>query len=153
MEEMMDLRKRLESDLHQAMRENNEITKNTIRIVLSSLKLAEVEKGHTFDEQEILSVIQKELKIRAESIEEYTRGSRQDLIDKTRQEITVLEKYLPAQLSDTELLKLIDDMIKEVDAKLPSDMGKVMKTVLPLVQGQASADRVSKLVKSRLTRD
>src|SRR5574340_1304068 len=80
MEADMDLRKRLETDLYQAMRENNEIAKNTIRIVLSSLKLAEVEKGHAFDEQEILSVIQKELKMRSESIEEFKRGGRLDLV-------------------------------------------------------------------------
>lgn len=149
----MDLRKRLETDLYQAMRENNEIAKNTIRIVLSSLKLAEIEKGHAFDEQEILNVIQKEIKMRSESIEEFKRGGRTDLVEKTQHEAAVLEKYLPAQMSDAELIALIDAAIKEVGAKLPSDMGKVMKAVLPQVQGKAPADRVSKLVKTRLTQE
>lgn len=149
----MDIRKRLETDLYQAMRENNEIVKNTIRIVLSSLKLAEIEKGHDFDEQEILSVILKELKMRSESIEEFTRGGRLDLVEKTKSEAAVLEKYLPAPMSDDELIALIDAAIKSIGAVSPSDMGKVMKTVLPQVQGKAPADRISKLVKSRLVQE
>jgi uncharacterized protein YqeY len=149
----MELRKRLETDLYKALRENNEVAKNTIRIVLSSLKLAEVEKGHAFDDPEIQGVIQKELKMRSESIEEFTRGSRLDLVEKTRQEAAILENYLPAQLSDAELLSLIDSQITALSAKQASDMGKVMKAVLPLVQGRAPSDRVSKLVKSRLSQE
>ncbi len=149
----MELRKQLETDLYQAMRDKDETVKNTIRFVFSSLKLAEIEKGHAFDDSEILSIIQKEIKMRAESIAEFTKGSRQDLIDKAKKESQVLENYLPKQLSDSDLIILIDRAIAEVSAQTPSDMGKVMKIVLPQVQGQASADRISKLVRSRLTKE
>ncbi len=149
----MELRRQLETDLYQSMRDKDEIARNTIRIVLSSLKLAEVEKGHTIDDAEIQGIIQKEIKMRAESIAEFTKGNRQDLVDKAKLETQVLEKYLPKQMSDDELLKLIDRAIGEVGAQSPADMGKVMKSVLPLVQGQASADRISKLVRSRLIKE
>lgn len=149
----MELRKQLETDLYQAMRDKDETVKNTIRFVLSSLKLAEIEKGHAFDDSEILSIIQKEIKMRAESIAEFTKGGRQDLIDIAKKESRVLENYLPKQLSDADLIILIDRAIAEVSAQTPSDMGKVMKIVLPQVQGQASADRISKLVRSRLTEE
>ena len=149
----MELRKQLVTDLYQAMRDKNELEKNTIRIILSSLKLAEIEKGHAFDDSEILSIIQKEIKMRTESIAEFTKGNRQDLIDKANDETKILEKYLPRQLSDDELTKIIDQAIVDVDAQSPSDMGKVMKIVLPLVQGQASADRISKLVRARLIKE
>lgn len=91
--------------------------------------------------------------MRAESIAEFTKGGRQDLIDKAKQESQVLENYLPKQLSDSDLIILIDRAIAEVSAQAPSDMGKVMKIVLPQVQGQASADRISKLVRSRLIKE
>ena len=149
----MDLRKRLESDLYQSMRDNDAVAKNTIRMVLTSLKLAEVEKGHAFDESEIMGIIQKELKMRSESMNEFDKGNRQDLVEKTRKEMAVLEKYLPKQLTDEELLVIIDKVIKDTGASLSSDMGKVMKLVLPILQGKAPADRVSKLVKSRLTKE
>ena len=149
----MDLRGRLESELHTAMRENDEIGKNTIRMVLSSLKLGEVEKGHAFSDDEILGVIQKELKIRSESMEEYSRGGRPDLVEKTRREVAVLEKFLPVQMNDEELSSIIIAAIQATGARLPSDMGKVMKVVLPQVQGKAPADRVSKLVRAMLVKE
>jgi uncharacterized protein YqeY len=149
----MDLRGRLESELHAAMREKPEIGRNTIRMYLSSLKLGEVEKGHAFSDDEILGVIQKELKIRSESMEEYSRGGRPDLVDKTHQEVAILEKFLPAQMSDEELLAIIAEAIQATDAKLPADMGKVMKIVLPQVQGKAPADRVSRLVRTMLVKE
>lgn len=148
----MELRKQLENDLYQAMRAKDETVKNTVRIVLSSLKLSEVEKGHALDDAEIQSVIQKEIKMRAESIAEFTKGGRQDLIEKAKEEAAILEKYLPKQLGDDELIGLIDRVIVEVGAQTASDMGRVMKSVLPLVHGQASSDRVSVLVKARLTK-
>jgi len=149
----MDLRERLESELHAAMRENNEIGRNTIRMVLSSLKLGEVEKGHSFSDDEILGVIQKELKIRSESLDEYSRGGRPDLVEKTRQEVAILEKFLPVQMNDAELTTIIAEAIQATGAALPSDMGKVMKIVLPQVQGKAPADRVSKLVRAMLVKE
>jgi len=149
----MELRKQLETDLYQAMKDKNETAKNTIRIVLSSLKLAEIEKGHTFDDAEIQAIIQKEIKMRSESIAEFAKGNRQDLIEKANDETKILERYLPKQLSDVELTAMVDQAIAEVQAQSPSDMGKVMKIVLPLVHGQASADRISKLVRARLTKE
>jgi len=90
--------------------------------------------------------------MRAESIAEFTKGGRQDLIEKAKEEAAILEKYLPKQLDDDALTEMIDRVIAEVGAQTASDMGRVMKSVLPLVHGQASSDRVSNLVKARLTK-
>lgn len=146
----MELRQQLETALHQSMKDHNDLAKNTIRLILSSVKLSEIDKGRTFEDSEILTVLQKELKIRQESIEEYRKGGRTDLIEKAEGEILVLNTFLPKQLSDTELIEEVKKAIAEVSAQSPADMGMVMKVIIPRLQGKVSSDRISHTVRSLL---
>jgi len=147
---MSSLKQKIESDLLENMRSKNEVGKNTLRMLLSSIKLFEIEKSTTIDDIGVLSLIQKELKSRRDSINDFQKGNRQDLVDSTMSEIIFLETYLPNQLSDQEIEKIVVAAIEEVSASTPSDMGKVMKIVLPRTTGQAPSDRVGKIVRDIL---
>ena len=147
----MTLKQQLEQDLLDCMRKKDEIGRNTLRMIIAAIKLFEVEKGTPIDDQSLSNIIQKEIKIRRDSIVEFEKGKRDDLIESTNKEIVFLEKYLPKQLSDLEIEALIKVTIAEVGAKAPSDMGKVMKAALPKLAGQASSDRVSRIVKNQLS--
>jgi uncharacterized protein YqeY len=146
----MDLKATLESDLKAAMRTNDEIGRRTIRMVLAAIKLAEIEKGLKLEEPALLAIVQKEIKSRNESISDAERANRPDLIQDNLAEIQILETYLPKQMDESELRTLIQSVITELGATGPADMGKVIKTVLPKVQGRAPNDRVSLLVRQFL---
>lgn len=130
----MNLRENLESTMHEAMRNKDDITRDTIRMVFSALKQVEVETRKPVDDQSILAILQKEVKIRTETISELALSDRKDLVEKAKAEISILEKFLPAQLSDEDLASIIDNVMKELSASSPADMGKIMKTVLPMVR-------------------
>lgn len=147
----MSLRNDLEQTMHEAMRKKDDLTRDTIRLVFSSIKQVEVETRKTLEDVDILSILQKEVKIRKETISELGESDRPDLVQKAKSEIAILEKFLPAQLSDMEITILANQVIQEVSAKNPADMGKVMKTLLPLVKGQAPSDRISRIVKQLLS--
>ncbi len=149
---MMDTKEKLQSELKEALRSGNNVRKSTIRMAMSSIKMAEVEKGSALDEPSLISIIQKEIKIRQESIQDAKNADRQDLIDSNQSEINVLEFFLPKQLSEEELREMTIKVITEVQASTPTDMGKVMKSLLPRVQGRAPNDQVSRLVRQLLTK-
>lgn len=140
-----------EEALHDAMRNKDETAKNTYKILLSSIKMVEIEKGISADDALIQTILQKEIKMRRESINEFQKGGRADLIKLAETEISLLEKFLPAQMSDEDIKKLAAEAIKETGAALLSDMGKVMKVLVPKLAGQASADRISAAVRSLLS--
>jgi len=146
----MSLRRQLEETMHNAMRAKDDQTRDTIRMVFSSIKQLEVESRSVLDDSEILSILQKEVKIRNETISELSNSNRSDLIEKAKAEIEILSKFLPAQLTDEELSEIAKKTIVEVSASNPSDMGKVMKALLPAVKGRAQPDRVSRIVKDIL---
>jgi uncharacterized protein YqeY len=152
MELYMDapLKIKLNDLLHESMKAKDEVTKDTIRLVLTSLKLSEVEKKQEMDDAGILALIQKEIKSRHEAIADFKKGNRVDLVTRAEAEIKVLEQFLPKQLSDDELKVIVSSAIAEVGAASMADMGKVMKVVIPKVQGQASSDRISAFVKEHL---
>jgi len=150
-ESAMNLRQKLENSLHDAMRNRDDIARDTIRMVFSSIKLAEVESRNTLDDPAIITILQKEVKVRKETISDLKGTDRNDLVDKALTEIKTLEKFLPDQLSDEEIFVLARKVVNELSATGPSDMGKVMKTLLPLIQGQAAPDRVSQIVKQILS--
>lgn len=146
----MELKLKLESDLHDAMRSGDEVKKSSIRMVIAAIKLAQVEKGSPLDDQAILGLLQKEIKSRKESIADAEKANRPNLIAAAQAEIAILEGYLPAQMPLEELASLVQAAIQEVGASLPSDMGKIMKLLLPRVQGRAANDQVSQLVRQLL---
>lgn len=147
----MSLRNDLEQTLHEAMRTKDDLTRDTIRLVFSSIKQAEVETRKTLQDQDILSILQKEVKIRKETISELSESNRPDLIQKAESEIAILDKFLPVQLSDEEITTLVNQVMQEIGATNLADMGKVMKLLLPLVKGRAPSERVSLIVKQLLS--
>lgn len=140
----------LEAALKDAIRAKDTVRKNTLRLVLSAIKEAEVLKQAKLDDAAILSILQKEVKLRKESIADAKKAGRDDLIQESNNEIKILEEYLPAAMSDEELESLVNDAIAESGASSPSDMGNVMKVVLPRVQGRADGGQVSQIVRQKL---
>jgi len=146
----MDLKTSLENDLKDAMRSNDEVKRRTLRMVLSAVKLSEIEKGAKLEEALIIAILQKEIKGRNEAISDAERANRPDLISENQAEIRVLETYLPKQMEESELRALIQSVILEIGATGTADMGKVIKAVFPKVQGRAPNDRVSAIVRQLL---
>jgi uncharacterized protein YqeY len=147
---MTTLKQQIESDLLESIRSKDEVGKNTLRMLLSAMKLYEIDKSSKIDDSGVLNLIQKEIKTRRESIVDFEKGKRQDLVDSSQLEVAFLEKYLPKQLSDSEIEEIVNQAINEVNAVTMSDMGKVMKVVLPRTSGLASSDRVSLKVRELL---
>jgi uncharacterized protein YqeY len=146
----MELKLKLENDLKDAMRSGDDVKKGSIRMVIAAIKLAQVEKGNLLDDQAIVGLIQKEIKSRKESIADAEKANRPDLIGAAQAEIKALEAYLPAQMTQEELTALAQAAIIESGAVLPNYMGKVMKLLIPQVQGKAPNDQISRTVRQLL---
>jgi uncharacterized protein len=137
----------IESDFKQAMKDKNEITLNTLRMFKSAVKNKEIEKKvKSLSEDELFEVIQKQIKQRRDSVVDFKKGNREDLVTKELNEISVLERYLPKQLTEQELKDLVGTIIQSVGAKTKADMGKVMKEVLSQTKGKADGKMVSSIV-------
>lgn len=147
----MELKQKIESALKDAMRTGNEIRKRTLRLIIASIKNAEIDRGSALDDSGVLGIIQKEVKIRKEALEGAEQAHREDLKEMTLAEIKILEEFLPTQLGEEELMQLVIEAIEETQAKNPTDTGKVMKVLMPKIQGRAPGDQVSKLVREQLT--
>lgn len=143
----MDTRQKLENDLKEAIRSGDDMRKQNIRMIMSAVKLIEVEKGTRLDELEILGIIQKELKSRHEARLDAEKANRPDLIQQAETEIQFIETFLPRQLSENELDTLVNETIRETGATGPGDIGRVMKAVMPKIQGRASGNQVSQAVR------
>ncbi len=146
----MAIKQELEAALKDAMRSNDIVSKNTLRMALASIKEAEVQKHGDLEDSTILALLQKEVKNRQEALDEAGKANRPDLAENAKAEMKVLEAYLPQSLSAEEIEALVDAAIAEVGATTPSDMGKVMKAVLPKLQGRADGGQVSQLVRNKL---
>ncbi len=140
----------LENALKEAMREQDVVRRNTVRLVLSSVKEAEVFKQDEVEDAEIVAMLQKAVKTRQEAIDEAKKASRPELIEEAEAEIKVLKAFLPAEMSEDELAEIINAAIKESGASTPADMGNVMKIVVPKVQGRADGGKVSQIVRQKL---
>ena len=140
----------LEAALKEAMRQQNELHKRTLRMALSAMRLAEIEKGASLDEPALLAILQKEVKCRQEALSEAQRAGRVDLEADARAEIGVLEGFLPRQLSAEELENQASQAIAELGATSLKDMGQVMKVLMPRLHGQAPGDQVSQVVRRLL---
>jgi uncharacterized protein YqeY len=146
----MSVKADLEQSLKDAMRSNDAVRKSTLRVALAAIKEAEVQKRGELDDAALLSILQKELKSRQEALAEAEKANRADLMDNAKAEMKILEGYLPQGLSEEELEQIVQAAISEVGASTPADMGKVMKAVLPKVQGRADGSQVSQLVRTKL---
>ena len=138
-------------DLTAAMKNQDKDTLSVLRMVKGAIQLEEISKKKELTDDEFIGVISKQIKTRKESIVEFEKANRQDLIDKTNKEIEILNKYMPEQLSEEEVLKVIDDAFSSVNPKAQSDMGKLMGFVTPKLKGKADMSFVSKTIKDRLS--
>ncbi|MGB9521701.1 MAG: GatB/YqeY domain-containing protein [Anaerolineales bacterium] len=146
----MSMKEQIQNDLKTALRENDEVRKRTLRMVLSAIRLFEVEKGIELDDSAVFSILQKEVKSRNEAIADAQRANRPDLVQASQQELAILESYLPKALSESELEELARQAITEAGATSIQQMGQVMKILIPRLQGRASGDQASQMVRKLL---
>ena len=133
----MSLRETINEDMKAAMKARETEKLGAIRLLQAALKQKEVDERIVLTDSDVLAIIDKMLKQRRDSIEQYAAGKRPDLVEKEQFEIDVLQAYMPAQLTDVEVLKILDGVIAETGAQGVKDMGKVMNTIRPLVAGRA----------------
>jgi len=148
----MGLKEKLQVDLTDAIRSRNEVVSGTVRMLLAAITNEEVagKAAKVLTDAEIITVLSREAKKRREAVEAYTQAKRDDLAGKEKAEAAVIANYLPEQLSEDEIKKLIADAIAETDAKGPAGMGLVMKVLQPKIAGKADGGVVSGLVKAAL---
>jgi uncharacterized protein YqeY len=148
----MGLKEKLQSDLTDAIRSRAEVKSGTIRMLLAAITTEEVsgKAARVLKDEEIITVLSREAKKRREAVEAYVAAKRNDLADKERAEGEVIAQYLPAQLSEDEIKKMIADAISETSATGPAGMGLVMKVLSPKIAGKADGGVVSGLVKAAL---
>jgi uncharacterized protein YqeY len=148
----MGLKEKLQADLTDAIRSRNEVVSGTVRMLLAAITNEEVagKSAKVLTDAEIITVLSREAKKRREAVEAYTQAKRDDLAGKEKAEAAVIANYLPEQLSEDEIKKLIADAIAETGAKGPAGMGLVMKVLQPKIAGKADGGVVSGLVKAAL---
>ena len=149
----MTLKDNIQEDLKQAMIAKDELRLSTIRMLKSALQYFEIAKGgagYNATDEDVVEVVDKEIKKRRESIEMFEKGGRQELADKEKTELEILQTYLPKQLSEDEVRTLVDEAIAQTGATTISDMGKVMGTLMPKTKGKADGKMVSSIVREKL---
>ncbi|MCL5784371.1 MAG: GatB/YqeY domain-containing protein [Patescibacteria group bacterium] len=141
----------IQTDLKNAQLARDEVKVSTLRLLLSEAKNKEIAKGESLTDEEVVSLIQREVKKRTEAAEGFRKGGREDSVLKEESEAKVLENYLPARLSTEELTKIVEGTINELGASTMQDMGRVIGAVMGKVKGQASGGAVSAIVKEKLS--
>lgn len=142
----MALLQKLKEDSTQALKEGNKVRVSVLRMVIAEISNAEIAKGHSLDDGDILSIVSKQAKQHRESIEAFKKGNRTDLVDKEEAELAVLLDYLPQQLSREEIGTVAHQVIEEVGARGPGDKGKVMSRVMAQLKGKAEGHEVNAVV-------
>jgi uncharacterized protein YqeY len=143
---------RIDAEMKDAARAQDKRKLGTLRLIKSQLKYREIEKQDALDDADVIATIGSMIKQRRDSIEQYKAGNRPELAQNEQDEITILETFLPRQLSDDELNSLVQEAIASAGAKGPKDMGGVMKALMPKVLGKAEGKRVSEAVKAALSK-
>ena len=147
----MTTKEQLQNDLKDAMRSGDSNKKLALRMLLTNIKIAEANDGKELDSTALISVIQKEIKSRKETIESAEISNRQDMIEESNAAIIVLESYLPEQLNNEKIKEMATEIISEMQVSEMKDMGRVMKSLLEKIEGRAPSAQVSQIVKSLLT--
>ncbi len=147
-------KQKLQEELKQSMLAKNELKTSVLRLLISAINYFEIQKGragYTATEEDIMSVIQKEIKQHKDSIEQFTTAGRQELVDKEQKELEILQSYLPEQMNEEEVKKIVEETITETGAKTIQEMGKVMGALTAKLKGKADMSLVSQIVKSSLS--
>jgi len=144
------LKERIDNDLKESLKAKDESRVSTLRLLKSALKNLEIEKQEELKDEDIVAAIKKQAKQRKDSIEEFKKGNRQDLVEKEAKELAVLKEYLPEEMSQEELAEIVKSAISESGATSAKDMGLVMKEAMAKVGGRADGKAVSAMVKEEL---
>lgn len=148
---MSDLKALLNDALKEAMKSKDNATRDVIRLLQSAVKQVEIDTRKELSSDEVMDVLQKEAKKRRESIADYEKGGRQDLVEVEKSELVIIEKFLPKQLSADEIREIVRGVIAEVGATSAKDLNKVMPAVMAKVKGIADGKLVSQIVKESLS--
>ena len=146
----MNLKEQIKNDLKNSMKSGDDITRDVLRMLFSDLKNAEISKGGEINDEKIVEIIKKNIKSRKDSIEQYRKGNREDLASQEENELKILEKYMPEQMSEGEVRKIVVDIIKKSEAVSASDFGKIMGLVMKEIGSNADGNLVGGIVKEEL---
>ena len=146
----MTLSERINNDLKEAMKSKDSFRLSVIRMVKGAMQLAKPNPREELTDDDVITVISKQIKMRNDTIKEFEAAGRSDLVEQNKKEIEILNAYMPKQLSEEELTEIIDKVFEEVKPTSQKDMGLIMKNISPLVKGKADMSLVNKLVKERL---
>jgi len=146
----MGIKERVDADLTPALKTGDKVKTGVLRVLKSEIRYKEIDLKHPLTDEETLQVLSSSVKKRKESIEEFKKGNRPDLVAKEEAELVIVQSYLPAELSDAELSDIIKNTIAEVGAASGTDLGKVMKSLMPKVRGRADGKKVNTMVNSFL---
>lgn len=144
------MKDRINQDFISAMKNKEKEKLAVIRMVKGAIQMEELNKKNSLTDDEVVSIIAKQIKTRKESIVEFAKGNREDLIEQTKKEITILEKYMPEQMTEEEIDKIIDKAFAEINPAGPSDIGKLMGILSPILKGKADLGLVNKKIREKL---
>ena len=146
---MSTLKEELLEDMKIAMKEKDKERLSVIRLCRAAIKNVEIDKRKELNDEEVIEVLVREVKMRRDAMVEYDKAGRPDIVQKLEEEIEILHKYLPRQLTREELVAIIDEVFSQVNPTSPKDMGKVMGAIMPKIKGRADGKLVNELVKDR----
>lgn len=146
----MSIKDKLMADLKDAMKSHNKLRKDVITLIRSAIKQREVDERIELTDEDILTIISKQLKEKKSSIEDFKKGNREDLVKQTEDEMKILLEYLPKQLSQEDLKEIVKDAIDKENISSMKDIGKLMKSVMPQVKGKADGNAVNKIARELL---
>ena len=146
----MSIKDKLMADLKDAMKSHNKLRKDVITLIRSAIKQREVDERIELTDEDILTIISKQLKEKKSSIEDFKKGNREDLVKQTEEEMKILLEYLPKQLSQEDLKEIVKDAIDKENISSMKDIGKLMKAVMPQVKGKADGNAVNKIARELL---
>lgn len=142
----MSLKEKLMIDLKASMKNKDKVRKNTVTMIRAAVKQSEIDNRVELEDEDVLSIIMKQVKQRKDSIEDFKAGGRDDLVTLTEEEISILTEYLPPQLGAEELEEIVVQAIKDTNAQSKKDMGKIMGKVMPVIKGRADGKQVNQIV-------
>ena len=144
------MRQRILDDIIAAMKAKDKDKLTVLRMIKGAMQLEEINVKHELNDEEMTRIISKQIKTRKDSIVEFEKGNRQDLIDAVKKEIEIIEEYMPEMMNENEINKIIDEVFEEIKPTSSSDMGKIMGKISPILKGKADMGLVNKLIKERL---
>lgn len=148
----MTLLEQIQKDMVSSMKEKDSFTLGVLRMVKGAVQLEAINKKKELSDDEVVSVIAKQIKMRNDSIAEFEKAGRDDLVEQNKKEVVLLNKYMPAQLSDDEINNVIDEVFSIVNPNGIKDMGSIMKEISPRVKGKADMGKVNAIIKDRLSK-